>query len=87
MGVPYDEIYISTRREIEVCRDKIRELQSAAAGIERRSGMTPAEYGERCAAGEASGEEAERWRECRAGIASWKERLKALEDTLEFGNT
>ncbi len=84
MEVPYDEIYISTMREMDVCRDKIRECERIIAEMERSYGITTGDFLKRHAAGEMAGNaDYVRWYECSEGLKSWTERLKGFEEILK----
>ena len=84
MSLPYDEIYISTRREIRVCEDAIRELTRKIEAFSARHSMSTQEAlaehekcGLRCSADLAQ------WRECAAGVRNWEERLRGLRAILD----
>ncbi|MDA8078007.1 MAG: hypothetical protein M0Z79_03605 [Nitrospiraceae bacterium] len=84
MEVPYDEIYISTMREMDVCRDRIRKCEQVIAEMERARGITTEEFLRLHAAGGMTGDtDYVRWYECSEGLRNWKERLQGFEEILK----
>ena len=72
----YDEIRISTRREISVCRDAIRKLEKTINGFTVQYGSQYADFTEDTDMSAGIDPEAlSRWRDCRLALDRWKNRL------------
>ncbi len=83
MGVVYDEVYISTKREIDVCEKAIKKLSRTISEMERKYQIKTAEF--------IAGFNEERiesnndflfWRESVDGLKRWEERLKGFREIL-----
>ncbi len=86
MGVVYDELFISTMKEINVCKKAIRRLSRTLAGMEAKYGLTTAEFIENFNDGETA-EEKDRlkWRDSFIGLRNWQQRMKEFEQILRDG--
>jgi hypothetical protein len=83
MGVVYDEVYITTRREIHLCEKAIERLKRKVAALEKKHAMTTADFAARFAAGELGKcGDFVLWHEAQVGIEGWGKRLRELEETL-----
>jgi len=74
----YDEIRITTRREIEICKGAIRKLEKKIEAMGKKSSM-PGPPGLRdleMAGGGPDDAEYTRWRECCQALERWKQRLQ-----------
>ncbi len=86
MGVTYDEVFISTKREITVCEESIRKLREDLAEMERRYQLGTREFIERFRTGEMSGDTNRDYRDWYAGyrgLKDWEERLKGYREILK----
>jgi len=81
----YDEVFISTKREIAVCEEKIRKLRGGLAEMERKYRLSTREFLERFTAGEMSGDANRDYRDWYAGyrgLRDWEERLEGYREIL-----
>lgn len=83
MSVVYDEVYISTMREINVCKKEIKRLSKSLAGMERKYNLSNAEVIERFN-GDSMREKGDyaEWNACYAGLKKWEERLNEFQEIL-----
>jgi len=83
MGIPYDEISISTKREIAVCEKKVRDLKKVIFGMEDKYRMNTVEFIEKPEKGnKVEEDDARRWHECFEGLKNWEQRLRELKEIL-----
>ncbi len=86
MGVVYDELFISTMKEINVCKKAIRKLSRTLAGMETKYGLTTAEFIENFNDGRTVEEKDHvKWRDSFTGLKNWQQRIKELEQILRDG--
>jgi len=84
MSVPYDELFISTRREINVCEGAIRKLRRTLDDMEDKYRMGTQEFIGRFGRGELrESEDFLLWRESGEGLKRWEERLEGLREILQ----
>jgi hypothetical protein len=84
MAVVYDELYISTMREISVCRKKIGKLKKDLGKMERNYGMTTEEFIRRFGeGGMRDHDDFSVWHDCYVGLKNWEERLRGYHEILE----
>ena len=84
MGVVYDELYISTMREIEVCRQSIRKLKKNLGRMEKKYHLGTAEFVERFNEGTLEhSEDYVAWHTSCEGLKRWEERLKEFYEILK----
>jgi hypothetical protein len=73
----YDEIRISTRREISICRDAIRELEKTINGFAEKYGSPGTELpGDTGLSAVIIPADLTRWRDCCLALDRWKSRLE-----------
>jgi len=84
MSVPYDELFISTKREIHVCEGAITRLRKTLDAMEGKYRMGTREFMGRFGRGELK-EDADflLWRESGEGLKNWEERLDGLREILK----
>lgn len=83
MTVPYDELFISTKREITICEKKIAGLRKDLGEMEKRYGMSTEEFIGRFTGGDMEDRRDFRdWREKYEGLAKWGKRLHDLREIL-----
>ncbi len=76
MALEYDEIRITTRREIDVCRSAIKKLEKYLAGMEEKYAMTSAQLMQQMAGDELTADqEMQRWYESCLALENWRRRL------------
>ncbi len=86
MGVVYDELFISTMKEIDVCKKAIRRLSKTLSDMETKYNLTTAEFMERFKDGRMGKEkEHMEWHDSYAGLKNWQQRLKEFERILQDG--
>ena len=84
MSVPYDELFISTKREIGVCEGAIRRLRKTLDDMEGKYRMGTLEFVGKLGRGELKeNEDFLLWRESCEGLKSWEERLEGLREILK----
>jgi phosphoglycolate phosphatase-like HAD superfamily hydrolase len=84
MSVPYDELFISTRREINVCEGAIRKLRKTLEDMESKYRLETREFIARFGRGEfRENEDFLLWRESGEGLENWEERLEGLREILQ----
>ena len=84
MSVPYDELFISTRREIGVCESAIRKLRRILEDMEGRYRFDTQEFIGKLGRGELrENEDFLLWRESSEGLKNWEERLEGLREILK----
>jgi len=84
MAVVYDEVYISTMREIHVCRRNIKKLTALIRDMERKYNMTTQEFiGSTGGAVKGNSEDCAVWRESYEGVKNWERRLREFNEILE----
>ncbi len=83
MAVVYDEVYISTMREIRVCKETIKRLSKSLGEMERRYGISTKEFMDRFGGcGLINSRDYEEWHDSFVGLKSWEKRLKEFEEIL-----
>ena len=72
----YDEIRITTRREIAICEQAITKLEKTLAGMEKKHGISSTEFLQKFdpSITQADGEMMEWYETCQA-LQRWRERL------------
>jgi uncharacterized protein YllA (UPF0747 family) len=84
VGLEYDEIKITTRREIAVCEDAIRKLKKTIAVMEQKYHMSTAEFMKNVQAGaDRSRKDFVQWYESLEALTRWEERLKGHMKIIE----
>jgi hypothetical protein len=82
--VVYDELYISTMREIHVCRMKIEKMTAMIKDMERKYNLKTAEFIERFdEGGMRDSEDYTAWHDSYEGLKNWEERLREFHEILE----
>jgi len=87
MGIIYDEVWITTSREVKVCEDSIRSYKKELKSFEQRYGITTEEFinsGATCIIN-ISDKDRKKWYELYLGLKKTEERLKGLQEFLERG--
>jgi hypothetical protein len=80
----YDEIRITTRREISICVGAIRKLERCINGFEKKYRMTSADFlRDRDLSGVSAVEDLTQWRDGLLSLCRWKERLKDHRDIMK----
>jgi hypothetical protein len=83
MGVVYDELYISTMREMDVCRKSIKRLSKTLEDLERKYNLTTDIFIQRFRDGSMKDEEDYRvWHSSYAGLKNWEKKLKEFHEIL-----
>ncbi len=83
MVVVYDELFISTMKEINVCKKAIRRLSKTLSDLETKYDLTTAEFIERFNDGRMRAEkEYIKWHDSFMGLKNWQQRLKEFEEIL-----
>jgi len=76
MALEYDEIRITTRREIDVCRSAIKKLENYLADMEEKYGRTSTELMQQMTGGSgAADQEIQQWYESCLALENWRQRL------------
>lgn len=76
MGIDYDEIRITTSREIAICEKKIKMLKDVLANFEKQYGISTATFLEQLKNNALNGTDDFRtWHESHQGLQNWEERL------------
>ena len=84
MAVVYDEVFISTMKEINVCKGAIKKLSRTLADMEKKYGMATAEFMEGLGRGQMRcTRDYKRWHDSYAGLMDWEQRLKEFQEILE----
>ena len=84
MGVVYDEVFISTMKEINVCKNEIRKLSKVAYDMETKYNLSTVEFMERFNSGTmGEGKDYREWYDSYAGLKGWEQRLKEFQEILE----
>jgi len=84
MAVVYDELYISTMREIQVCRKNIKKLTALIRDLERKYNLTTSEFiGSSGEAVKGNSKDYAAWRESYEGLKNWEGRLREFNEILE----
>jgi hypothetical protein len=79
----YDEIRITTRREINVCEGAIGKLELLVSGFEKKYHMTSADFlRDANLTGTPASDDLTRWRDSFLALCRWKERLKAHREIM-----
>ncbi len=83
MGVVYDELFISTMKEISVCKKAIKKLSKTLNDMELKHNMATAEFIVRLREGKMRDEtDYAKWHDSFVGLNSWEERLREFEEIL-----
>lgn len=81
----YDEIRITTRREINICEQAIKRLEKFVASMESRYGRKSDDFfQETDINAHANDRDIIRWHESVDALKRWKERLAAHEEIMKF---
>lgn len=84
MGVVYDELYISTMREINVCASVIQKLERVVADMERKYHLKTSEFMERFTkGGMEDNKDFMTWHASYERLKYWEGRLKEFKDILQ----
>ncbi len=84
MGVVYDELSISTMREISVCRKKIKKLTRNLEDMERKYHLSTAEFVRRFSEGSMRDhKDYVAWHDSYEGLKNWEERLRGFHEILQ----
>lgn len=76
MALEYDEIRITTRREIDICRSAIKKLESSLAAMEEKYGRTSADLMAQMADSTRPADlEIQQWYDNCLALQSWRQRL------------
>ncbi len=85
MSLEYDEIRITTRREIAICEQKIKKLEQVIAGLEKKYRISSAallkDFNPTVSQNER---EMIRWHESCCALQRWKERLTEHRRIMEM---
>lgn len=83
MGVVYDELFIATMKEIDVCRGAIGRLSKVMADMEKKYGMTTEKFLKEFSDGRiGGGEDYTKWHDSFLGLKNWEDRMKEHERIL-----
>jgi hypothetical protein len=83
MAVVYDELYISTMREISVCRKKIGKLRRILDDMERKYQLSTSEFIRKFTEGAMRDhKDYLAWYDSYQGLGNWEERLKGFHEIL-----
>ncbi len=83
MGIVYDELFISTMKEIDVCKRAIKRSAGILNDLERKYNLTTVEFMEKINGGKMEKDKDFKiWSDSVEGLKSWQERLKELEEIL-----
>jgi hypothetical protein len=84
MGAVYDELYISTMREMDVCASAIRKLEKIIGDMERKYNMKTPEFIERFSkGGMENNKDFIEWHGSYKRLKHWEGRLKEFGDILQ----
>lgn len=85
MSVAYDEIKITTRREITICEEKISRLQEIIAALEKKYRRNSDDFFSKTgSSSEHPEKEISYWQESLQALARWKERLAAHQEIMKI---
>ena len=83
MGVVYDELYISTMREMDVCAGAILKLERVIRDMERKYHLKTPEFMERFSkGGMEDNSDFVTWHASYVRLKHWEGRLKEFKDIL-----
>ncbi len=90
MAIIYDEVWITTGREIKVCEDAIRAYRKELRSFEERYGISTEEFINNSgtdmeAVAKVTEKDRKKWYELYLGLKRTEERLKGLQEFLERG--
>ena len=80
----YDEIRITTRREINVCRDAIKKLETFIEKMEEKYHVESPELLDQTFSSHLPNEDFVRWSDSCLALRRWRERLAAHEQIMEW---
>jgi len=84
MGMVYDELYISTMREMDVCASTIRKLEKVIGDMEKKYNLKTPEFVERFSKGGMEhNKDFVEWHASYEGLKHWEGRLKDFKDILQ----
>ena len=84
MGVEYDELYISTMREMDICVHTIRKLERVIGDMERKYHLKTPEFMERFSkGGMVDNKDFMEWHASYDRLKHWEGRLREFEDILQ----
>ncbi len=85
MSVIYDEVYISTMREMNICKKAIKRLRQAIENMERKYNLNTAEFIEGFKnGGMRDKEDYLLWHTSYEELKNWEERLKGFSEILQI---
>ncbi len=85
MAVTYDELYISTMREINVCRKSIERLKKTIEHMEEKYCLKTRQFVAQFEEGGMKGhKEFVLWYESHAAMKKWEESLREFNEILEM---
>jgi hypothetical protein len=85
MAIEYDEIRITTRREINVCEGAIRKLEKQIGAMEKKHKTTSADFlREFYPLATPPKGELTRWHDSCYALERWKERLSAHRQIMKI---
>ena len=83
MVIVYDEIYITTKREIKICRTALKKLRQIILVLEQKYLLTTSEFLEKYQENDiAKNPDFLKWRTAYNGITGWEKRLREYQDIL-----
>jgi len=84
VGVVYDELYISTMREMDVCTGVIRQMEKIIGDMEKRYHLKTSEFMERFTkGGMENNNDFVTWHASYERLKHWEGRLKDFEAVLQ----
>jgi len=84
MGAVYDELYISTMREMDVCAGAIRKLKRVIEDMETKYNLKTPEFVERFSkGGMKDNKDFMEWRGSYERLKHWEGRLKEFKEILQ----
>ena len=85
MSLVYDELFISTKREIAVCEDAMKKVRKTLAHMESRYAMSTPAFIEKVKNNDMGGNaDYELWYSSFLGLGRWEERLEGLREILRI---
>jgi len=85
MAMGYDEIRITTRREINVCEGAIRKLEKVIGAMEKKYNINSSDFlqdFDPCSS--PPNDELTRWHDSCCALEQWKQRLSAHWQIMEM---
>jgi hypothetical protein len=84
VAMGYDEIQITTRREINVCEGAIRKLEKVIMSMEKKYKTTSSDFLRDFDPHNSPDDELKLWHDSCCALARWKERLSAHWQIMEM---